>query len=150
MPIASAGAWHFTVLIGHDWIADIGVRALNHARANRPQLAGYEWTERHGFSVFHGAPAVIVISGREALPVALEECTRAALIVDIAARPRGLGLCWVGAPMMYLRSSEGLAELRIPDGWKPHVALAVGYTRELEPPPPAAPRPPLEIDWLDG
>ena len=90
-PIAQSGAWHFTVIRGRERLAGYGDRALAFAQETRPQLRGYEWTERPGFSVFHGAPAAVVISGRLGLSVALEGCTRFGQLLDIAANARGIG-----------------------------------------------------------
>jgi nitroreductase len=145
-PIAKQGAWRFTVIEGKGRIEEMGLRALEFAREHRPQLRGYEWTERPGFSVFHGAPAALVISGRKALQVALEECTRAGQIFEIAARARGLGSCWVGAPMLWLLDPATRAELGIPEDWLPYAAFAFGYPAPGPLPPPAE-RPPLQIDW---
>ena len=49
-PIAQAGAWHFNVILGRERLAEMGARALAFAQANRPQLNGYEWADRPGFS----------------------------------------------------------------------------------------------------
>lgn len=147
-PIATDGAWHFTVISGRDRLAAMGRRALNFARDNRPQLRGYEWTERPGFSVFHGASAAVVISGREGLPVALEECTRAGQLLDLAAHSRGIGACWIGSPMLWLREPVTCAELEIPEGWMPYACFALGWPDEEAPRLPPAPRPPLHITWI--
>jgi len=149
-PSARMGAWQFAVVLGRQQLADYGACALDYARAHRPQLAGYEWTERPGFSVFHGAPAAVVISGPEALPgtLALEECTRAGQLLDIAATARGLGACWVGSPMPWLRDPATRAELGIPEGWIPQAAFAIGWPASEQ--PARADRPPLEIQWIEG
>ena len=148
-PIAQSGAWHFTVILGRERLAAMGATALAFARDNRPQLRGYEWTERPGFSVFHGAPAAVVIAGRLGLPVALEECTRAGQLLDIAANARGVGACWVGSPMLWLREPAARAELGIPEGWLPYACFALGWPDEDAPRLPPAPRPPLDIAWID-
>ena len=147
-PIATEGAWHFTAILGRGRLAGYGDRALAFARANRPQLRGYEWTDRPGFSVFHGAPAAVVISGRLGLPVALEECTRAGQLLDIAANARGVGACWIGSPMLWLREPAARAELAIPEGWMPYACFALGWPDVDAPRLPPAPRPPLEIAWI--
>jgi len=146
-PIARTGAWRFSVILGRARLEDYGARALAFARAHRPQFAGYEWTERPGFSVFHGAPAAVVIAGREGLAVALEECTRAGQLLDIAATARGLGACWVGSPMLWLRDPATRAELGVPPGWLPHAAFALGWPAPDQ--PERAPRPPLTVDWVE-
>lgn len=147
-PIAKDGAWRFTVVLGRERLAEMGERALAYARSHRPQLAGYEWTETPAFSVFHGAPAAIVVSGREALPVALEECTRAGQLLDVAAHARGLGACWVGSPMLWLRDSLTRSELGIPSGWMPYAAFAIGWPAAKQ--APGATRPPAAIDWIES
>lgn len=146
-PGAVDGAWAFTVIEGRKRLEDYGKVALDFARRNRPQLEGYEWTEWRDFSVFHGAPVAIVISGREDYRIALEECTRAGMILGIAAHARGLGSCWVGSPLAWLREPEVRAELRIADGWIPHAAFALGYAAGQPAMRWAAPAP--QVDWLD-
>ena len=98
-------------------------------------------------SVFHGAPAAVIISGRLGLPVALEECTRAGQLLDIAANARGVGACWIGSPMLWLHEPATRAELGVPEGWMPYACFALGWPDfdAIAPPPPQ--RPPLEIDW---
>ena len=147
-PIAQSGAWHFTVIFGHERLAGMGARALAFARDNRPQLLGYEWTDRPGFSVFHGAPVAVVISGRLDLPVALEECTRSGQLLDIAANARGVGACWIGSPMLWLRDPATCAELGVPEGWMPYACFALGRPDLDAATPPRAQRPPLDIAWI--
>jgi nitroreductase len=148
-PISKQGAWRFTVIEGAARVSAMGSRALEFARKHRPQVRGYEWTERPGFSVFHGAPVILIISGRRALPVALEECTRAGQIFEIAAHARGLGSCWVGSPMLWLLDPATRAELDIPEDWLPYATFAFGYPADGPMPPPAE-RPPVQVDWVDA
>ena len=148
-PIAKTGAWHFTAICGRKRLAGYGERALAYAREHRPQLAGYEWTERAGFSVFHGATAGFVISGRAGLPSELEECTRAGQIFQIAVHARGLGECWVGSPMLWLQDAATRAEFGIPEGWLPMAAFALGWADPAAALAPPAPRPPHLVAWVD-
>ena len=126
-PLALPDPWVFTVIEGAERIADYGARALAYAREHRPQARGYEWTERPDFSVFYNAPVLILISGRADYPLALEECTRAAQILTIAATARGLGSCWVGSPNLWLREPGVQKELGIPAGFVPQAAIVLGY-----------------------
>ena len=148
-PAAKDEAWHFTVIRGRERLAEYGERSLAFARENRPQRRGWEWTEREGFSVFHGAPAAIVISGRTELPVALEECTRAGQLLELAAHARGLGACWVGAPMLWLREPAVRAELGIPQGWTPHATVALGWPDTNAAPDAPPQRPATLIEWIE-
>lgn len=143
-PLSLPDPWIFSVIEGREKIAGYGERALAYAREHRPERRGFEWTERPGFSVFHQAPVLILISGRADYALALEECTRAAQILAITAHARGLGSCWVGAPNLWLDDPETQAELGIPEGFKPFAAITLGYAaREPEPPVRFKPR----IHW---
>ncbi len=125
---------------GRERIARYGALAKAYAQAHRPQVKHYEWADRPDFSVFHGAPAVIVISGRAGSPVAASECDRAGQNLAISAHARGLGACWVGSPNLWARDPATRAELQIPEAFEPHVVFALGHPTDQ----PAAP-PPLTI-----
>ena len=45
----------------------------------------------------------------------------------LSAHARGLGTCWVGSPMMWLRDPATRASLGIPTDYTPHAALTLGY-----------------------
>jgi nitroreductase len=140
-PLSLPDPWVFTVIEGRVRIATYGDRALDYARRNRPQLLGFEWTERPGFSVFHGAPAVIIIAGRVDYRPALEECTRAGQILTLSAHARGLGSCWVGAPNLWLEDAAVQRELGVPEGFAPFATFTLGYaTRTPAAPAPLQPR----------
>ncbi len=144
-PVSAPQPWAFTVIEGADKIADLGAKALAYARANRPPREGYGWLDNPDFSVFHGAPVVVVISGKSANPVGLEECTRAAQIIVIAATARGLGSCWVGSPNLWLSAPAHQAELQILPGYVPYATIALGYPAAV-PPAPRSFAPP--VTWL--
>jgi nitroreductase len=146
-PISPPDPWVFNVFEGRDRIAAFGERALRYAREHRPQVDGYRWADDPGFSVFHGAPVVIVISGKTANPLALEECTRAAQILTLSAYARGLGTCWVGSPNLWLRDPLVRAEIGIPPGFTPYAALTLGYPA-LPSPEPVTLKP--RVIWPDG
>ncbi|MHB8528793.1 MAG: nitroreductase family protein [Caulobacteraceae bacterium] len=119
-PFAGQVPWAFNVVQGADRIADLGARAKQFARDHHPAGPGWAWTEREEFKMFWNAPAVVIISG----PV--EDCCRAGQTLLIAAHARGLGACWVGAPLLWLRTAEAKAELEIPPDLTPVSALCIG------------------------
>jgi nitroreductase len=126
-PPSAPEPWAFTVIRGMERIQAYGVRALQYARDNRPEGEGWNWTEKPDFSVFYNAPAVIIISGKASNRHALEECTRAGQNLGLSAFARGLGTCWVGAPMLWLHDPSVCAELAVPDGFTPHAVFTLGY-----------------------
>lgn len=144
-PLSAPEPWAFTVIEGVERIAEYGARAKAYAREHRPQAEGYGWADNPDFSVFHGAPVMIVISGKTANPLALEEATRAGQNLSIAAHARGLGSCWVGSPMLWLRDPDVRAELGIPEGFAPLAAFALGHP--LPSPPAPTKLAPVRVVW---
>jgi nitroreductase len=144
-PISAPEPWVFTVIRGAARIKAYGDRALQFARDNCPDR-GYDWTKNPDFSVFYNAPTVIIISGKNGNPLALEECTRAGQILTISAFANGLGTCWVGSPMLWLGDQSVRTELQIPEGFAPLAVFTLGY-------PAVTPKNPGVIatrtNWLD-
>lgn len=126
-PISRPKPWIFTVIEGKERIAAYGERALAYAREHRPVREGYAWADDPSFSVFHGAPTVIVISGSSINPLALEECTRAGQILALSMHARGPASCWVGSPNLWVRNPNVRAELEIADGYTPYAVFAIGF-----------------------
>ena len=142
-PLSRDDPFVFYIVDGAERVAALGNQALAYARDHRPQLAGYEWTERAGFSVFHGAPAAIILCGSEAGFLSAEECIRAGQLLTLSAHARGLGCCWVGSPLLWLRSDQGRDALGIGDGLVAREAFAIGYASATPPTPVPRARPQL-------
>jgi nitroreductase len=113
-------------------IAAYGERAIRYARDHR--------RDREDFKVFWDAPAVVIISGP------IEDCCRAGQLLLLAAHARGLGPCWVGAPMQWLRIPEAKVEIGIPDHLNPVSVICLGHPA-LTPAAPKRSRP--TIIWQD-
>jgi nitroreductase len=131
--------WTFNVIQGVERIADYGDQAMQYAKDNHPDEQGWEWTERPAFKVFWGAPALIIISGR------VEDCCRAGQNLMLSAYGRGLGTCWVGSPMLWLRTTSAKAALDIPSDLTPAAALCLGYPESI---PEVPPRKRPKIIWV--
>jgi nitroreductase len=130
--------WTFNVIEGVERIATHGTRARQYTIDHHPDEPGWSWLERPDFKVFWDAPVVVVISG----PV--EDCCRAGQNLMLSAHARGLATCWVGAPMLWLRTAEAKAELGIPAHLTPVAALCLGYAQVV---PAAPPRGRPTIIW---
>jgi nitroreductase len=139
-PFSGQLPWTFNVIQGVDRIAAIGDEALQYARDNRPDEPGWEWTERPDFQVFWGAPALVIISGR------VEDCCRAGQNLMLSAHARGLGTCWVGSPMLWLRTLPARERLKIPLDLMPVSVLCLGYPAGT---PQTPPRERPKVLWLD-
>jgi nitroreductase len=139
-PFSGQVPWTFNVIEGAGRIAQLGEAAMDYARANHPDEPGWGWVDRPGFKVFWNAPVLIVISGRA------EDCCRAGTSLILSAHARGLGTCWVGAPMLWLGTAAARAELKIPDAVEPVSAICLGYA-DGAPPAPPHPRAMPPVIW---
>ena len=144
-PLSRDDPFVFYIIEGAERVAALGSQALAYAREHRPQLAGYEWTERADFSVFHGAPAAMILCSNEAGLLSAEECIRAGQLITLSAHARGLGCCWVGSPLLWLRSDQGRDALGMGDGLVVREAFAIGYAAAT--PPPSVPRAGPLLNW---
>ena len=124
-PFSCQNPWTFNVIQGVDRNAALGARVKAHALANRPNESDPIWLERPGVEVFWGAPALVVISGEAG------DCCRAAQNLMLSAHARGLGTCWVGSPMPWLRTDQAKADLHIPTTLTPVVAMCLGYPETI-------------------
>ena len=136
--------WVFVVIEGAERLADHAERAKAFAAAHRPPGPGWDWVDSPDFKVFWNAPALILICAAKALPEAAWDCCRAGQNLMLSAHARGLGSCWVGAPMAWLRSDEGAAAVGIPDGFEAVAPILIGWPTAV-PPPRDVPRP--KIVW---
>jgi nitroreductase len=135
-PFSGQVPWTFNVIEGVERIAALGARAMDHARATRPNSASRPWLDRPGFQIFWNAPVLILVSGE------LEDCCRAAQNLMLSAHARGLGTCWVGSPLLWLRTEKVKAELQVPPQLTPNVAMCLGYANAV-PPTSERDRPPV-------
>ena len=126
-----SGPWMFHVALGTAKIADYGARAKQFAKAHRPGEAGYGWVDREDFIVFLGAPVVIVISAPADNSQSVQDCNRAGQNLMLSAHARGLGSCWVGSPMLWLRDEAAKALLGIPPHYAPFAAFTLGYAADF-------------------
>ncbi|WP_274628083.1 nitroreductase family protein [Arvimicrobium flavum] len=127
-PASGEEPFAFVVVEGAERIAGYGASALQYAKDHRPPGPGYDWVDRPGFSVFFNAPVVVVVCGWiDSHGQALQDCTRAGQNLMLSAHARRLGACWVGAPMLWVRSETARELLGMPDGYDPFAVLTLGY-----------------------
>jgi nitroreductase len=138
-----SGPFLFLVIEGLERIAGFGERAKQYAREHRADGVD-SWADRSDFKVFLDAPVVIVISGHADNSESIQDCNRAGQNLVLSAHARGLGCCWVGAPMPWLRSLQTRKELGIAEAFAPFAAFTLGYAA-LVPPSRSRERP--EIVW---
>ncbi|MBK8199985.1 MAG: nitroreductase family protein [Acidobacteria bacterium] len=127
-PVSGDEPFTFIVVEGAERVALFGMQALQYVRETRPPGPGYDWLDRDDFSVFFNAPAVIVICAQaDEGGQAAQDCSRAGQNLMLSAQARGLGTCWVGSPMDWLRDPDTKARLAIPENLTPFAAFTLGY-----------------------
>ncbi len=140
-----SGPFLFHVIEGVERVASLGERAKQYAREHHPEGPGYGWAEQPEFVVFLGAPVVVVICGHGDNLQSIQDCNRAGQNLMLSAHARGLGSCWVGAPMLWLRCADARQELRLADGFEPFAAFTLGYAASV---PTSQSRARPEIVWV--
>lgn len=94
----------------------------------------------HGSAFLKDAPlAVVVCANPDKSDVWVEDCSIAAILVQLEAESLGLGSCWIQIrERMHDRaksSEDYIAELlRIPKKFKVEAMVAIGYPAETKPP----------------
>ena len=113
-------AWTFYVFEGVERIADFNERAKRFAKDHGTAVPGL--IDRPDYRLFWLAPLVVLIAG------AAEDCGRAGMLLALSAHARGVGSCWVGSPMPWLRDPKTRADLGLSE--VPGAAFCLGYAAE--------------------
>jgi nitroreductase len=146
-PVSGETPWVFCVIEGAERIAGYGARAKEYARHHQPHGRRQSWADNPDFKVFWNAPALVVIGSQTGNAEAVFDCCRAGQNLMLAAHARGLGSCWVGAPMPWLTSPGVAAEIGLPTRFDPAAAIVLGYPAET---PAGNPRPRPVIHWCES
>jgi nitroreductase len=97
------------------------------------------------FDIFYHAPALIVISAREAAPWAIEDCALAAQTLMLKAHSMTLGTCWIGFAQSFLNTPRGKDILHLSGSCVAVAPIIVGHPKLAALP---VPRNAPEIHWL--
>ena len=100
---------------------------------------------------FRGAPCAIIVSAEESNEKFGDiDCANATENMAVAAKALGLGSCYIASFRRAFESPEKeslFQALKIPAGYRPTLALAIGHT--LEEPKERAPRRENTVNWID-
>ena len=147
----NAQPWAFTVVTNRETLAQLDAMVLEMLRTSEQTRAFREGGmaalfNDPAYSIFYGAPALIVISGNIQAPIASIDCQLAAENLFLAAHAKGLGSCYMGFLLMMGANERVRTLLRIPAGHAMMAAAVVGHPEKLPDGPPQrnAPR----IEWL--
>lgn len=118
--------WHFTVVQNPELVNYMGARTKELMAKSKE-----DWIKTRGidkkYSLFHGAPTVIIVSGRQEAYSPLTDCSAAIQNMLLAAESLNLGSCWVGLVSHFFEMDEEVKKLNIPTGYKPYYAVCLGY-----------------------
>lgn len=128
--------WHFTVVQNREMLAKMN----NIARENLLN-SGIEFLAERAkdpdFSIFHNAPAVVLITADEKAMFTGIDCGAAAENIAVAAESLNIGSCVIGMAEFLFASenaNEIKKELGIPEGYKHIISVVLGY-KDVENPP---------------
>jgi nitroreductase len=141
--------WSFVAIAGRERLLRLSQQAKRHLLAAMATGSPLErFKERLAdprFDIFHGAPALVVISATSPEPGASEDCALAAQNFMLAAHAKGLGTCWIGFARAWLNQKEAKGEHNIPFDHAPVAPIIVGHpARQAEPHGRGAPA----ITWI--
>jgi len=141
--------WAFAVLRGRERIDRYGQRVkswlLEESRRHALDAAALEILLRPDFTIFHHAPALVLVLATSTGAQAAEDCCLAAQNLMLAARDQGLGTCWIGFARPWLNLIETKQELGLPHHWTVIAPIILGYPAAW--PQPHGRKSP-EILWL--
>ena len=128
--------WHVTVVQSEDFIARLSAANREQVLADKelPQAIKDRFTQA-GYSVAFGAPTVLFISAKGS---DVNACFLAEHIV-LTAESLGLGTCYIGGIMGFLKGESGkgfVEELDIPEGYELLYGITVGTPDEGPDPKP--------------
>lgn len=130
--------WYFSVIQNKDLLDKINA-IVKEAVLNSgiPEMVNRVKSEN--FSIFYGAPTLIVVSGDEKAATPQADCALAMGNMFLAAESVGIGSCWIHAIGQTFNSESGraiLQEMGVPEGYKIYSSGAFGY-KAMESPAPA-------------
>ena len=128
----NAQPWFFTVIQNEEIIKDMNETTrqimLNSDDENLKKMA-----MRNGFDIFHGARTLIIVSGKEKNQSAPVDCAAATQNILLAAKSLDIASCWIGFVGILFGSQHAerfIELLKIPQGYKPLWAIALGYAKD--------------------
>jgi nitroreductase len=141
--------WAFAVLLDRERIREYANRIKCWLLANFSQTS-LDPSLRHNieqesYSVFHGAPAIVLLLAKSAQPQACEDCCLAAQNLMLAARDEGLGTCCIGLARPWLNLQSTKHELKLPEQYEVVLPIILGHPKAW---PESHGRRPAEVHWL--
>ena len=141
--------WAFAALLNRDRIAGFATRIKDWLLTN-PQRTSLDPSlrktiEAEGYSVFHDAPALVLVLAKSPKAQASEDCCLAAQNLMLAARDEDLGTCCIGLARPWLNLASTKQELGLSATLEVVIPIVLGHPKEW---PVSHGRNPAEIHWV--
>jgi nitroreductase len=141
--------WAFAAVVDRQKVDEYAKRAKEWLLTSL-STTSYDPSVRHmledpNFTVFHHAPALVLILAKSSASQASEDCCLAAENFMLAAREEGLGTCWVGFGRPWLDLPSTKTAFGLPDQYHVVAPIVLGYPETW---PESPGRSPAEIHWL--
>lgn len=130
--------WEVRVIQNPEILKEINNRFLQHAEGKEFQGSAARYREP-GFSIFHGAPTLIVIARDASSSISYLDCGILLQNILLSAHAIDLGTCPLGTlvPVLNKEENKDLLELlNIPEGYEVAINVALGHADEQ----PVAPK----------
>ena len=124
--------WEIRVIQNQEILNEINQRFLNYAEGKEFKGSAAHYREPD-FSIFHGAPTVIVMARDKSSAISYMDCGIALQNILLSSKALGLGTCPLGTlvPILNLEENSDLLELiNIPEGYEVAINIALGYPAE--------------------
>lgn len=121
----NAQPWHFTVIQNKEMINHISDKAKEvMLQSDNESIVNIG---KNAVNIFYNAPTLIIVSGKKEVSSSLVDCSASIENMLIAAESIGLGTVWVGLVRFFFTLSDEVKKIKLPDGYEPFYAVAVGY-----------------------
>jgi nitroreductase len=139
--------WEIRVIQDTDLIKELNAGFVQFSK-DRNMQGSASRSQEPGFSVFHGAPTVIIVAADESAysPV---DCGLLGQNILLAAESMNIGTCVVGGIIGYLQTDEAknsvIPKLKLSEGFTPLYSITMGYKNEA---PAAKPRDKSKVQYI--
>ncbi|MCZ2845807.1 MAG: nitroreductase family protein [Candidatus Bathyarchaeota archaeon] len=122
-------SWNFTVIRNEEILEEINTKSKKEAEDHEDKILR-KMANNPELNIFYNAPTVVIVSGDENAMMPETDCAAATENMLIAAESLNIGSCWCGFVKFLFESEKGTYYkeiLKIPKGYKPYYAIALGY-----------------------
>lgn len=140
-------SWEVRVIQKPELINAINEGFVKYASSKRME-GNASKSQEPNFSVFHGAPTVIVVANDTKNDYSEVDCGLLGQNILVSAESMNLGTCVVGGVIAYLSTPEAkdlVAQLNLPLNYKPLYTITIGYKNQW---PDAKPRDKTKIQII--